>query len=289
MAVHKLLLFYRFTPIADPAAIRLWQRELCQRLGLRGRIIVSRHGINANLGGEVSAIKHYVRITREYPPFTAIDFTWSEGSGAEFPRLSVKVRDELVTFGADDELAVDTTGVVGGGQHLDPSQLHQLVGERGDEVVFFDGRNSFEAAIGRFKNAVVPSAATTKDLVAELESGKYDELKGRPVVTYCTGGIRCEVLSTLMINRGFSEVYQLEGGVLAYGEAFGDRGLWEGALYVFDDRVSISFSDDAATISACEVCGTATSDYRDCVAEQCKGRALLCPVCAAHPLCDLHR
>ena len=155
------------------------------------------------------ALKRYVRKTRDYPAFKHIDFKWSEGTGLDdegasldFPRLSVKVRDEIVSFGAPGELRVDDGGVIGGGTKLTPEGLHELVAERGDEVVFFDGRNALEAAIGRFSDAIVPDVETTRDFVAELDSGKYDDLKGRPVVTYCTGGIRCEVLSSLMVEPG---------------------------------------------------------------------------------------
>ncbi len=289
MAVHKLVLFYRYTPIADPAAVRLWQRELCRRLGITGRIIISPQGINGNVGGQVSAIKQYVRISREYGPFADIDFSWTDGSGSEFPRLSVKVRDEVVTFGAAGEVKVDESGVVGGGRRLTPQQLHELVEARGDEVALFDGRNRFEAEIGRFRGAIVPGVDQTTDFIAALDSGAYDELKSRPVVTYCTGGIRCEVLSSLMLNRGFSEVYQLDGGIVGYGETFADRGLWEGSLYVFDDRTQIRFSADALTVGRCETCDSPTDTYRDCLADRCGGRALLCRACGSRPRCALHR
>src|SRR5690606_37311617 len=117
----------------------------------------------------------------------------------DFPKPSVKVRDEIVSFGAPDELRVDDRGVVGGGIHLSPEALHELVETR-DDVVFFDGRNALEAEIGRFKNAIVPDTDTTRDFVRLLDSGAYDDLKGKTVVTYCTGGIRCEVLSSLMVS-----------------------------------------------------------------------------------------
>ncbi|HEY5821508.1 MAG TPA: rhodanese-related sulfurtransferase [Propionibacteriaceae bacterium] len=287
--INKVLLYYAFTPLADPEAVRLWQWELCTRLGLKGRIIISPHGINGTVGGEVDACKAYARSTKTYPAFAGMDVKWSAGTGADFPRLSVKVRDEIVTFGATGELEVDAAGVVGGGVHLSPEQVHSLVDLRGDEVVFFDGRNRFEAAIGRFRNAVVPDVETTKDFLAELDGGAYDALKDRPVVTYCTGGVRCEVLSSLMITRGFREVYQLEGGVVRYGEAYGDQGLWEGSLHVFDERLKLAFSDEVAVIGRCDVCAAPTDTYRDCVAERCKGRALLCDSCAGAPRCELHR
>lgn len=294
VAVAKILLYYVFTPLADPDAVRLWQRDLAASLGLRGRILISEHGLNGTLGGEMGALKRYVRKTRDYPAFKHIDFKWSAGSGLDatgasldFPKLSVKVRDEIVSFGAPGELAVDDAGVVGGGTKLTPEALHELVAERGDDVVFFDGRNALEAAIGRFRGAVVPDVETTRDFVAELESGRYDELKGKPVVTYCTGGIRCEVLSSLMTSRGFGEVYQLEGGIARYGERFGDDGLWEGSLYVFDGRGSLDFSDHAAVIGTCVACGAATNGTANCADASCDAEFVRCErctdaTCAAH-------
>lgn len=263
--------------------MRLWQRALCEKLGLRGRILISKDGINATVGGELNAVKQYVKTTKEYKGFHGIDVKWSDGSADDFPRLSVKARDEIVSFGAPGELKVDTDGVVGGGTHLKPEELHRLVEEKGDDVVFFDGRNAFEAQIGKFKNAVVPDVETTHDFIAELESGKYDELKNKPVVTYCTGGIRCEVLSSLMVNRGFTEVYQLDGGIVRYGETFKDRGLWEGSLYVFDKRMHLEFSDEATTIGECVRCSAPTNKFENCSNPRCRHLNLYCSDCAADP------
>ncbi|MCD5345231.1 rhodanese-related sulfurtransferase [Agromyces sp. H3Y2-19a] len=295
MPVAKILLYYAFTPLADPEAIRLWQRDLAESLGLRGRLLISHDGLNGTLGGELRALKRYVRKTREYAPFKHVDFKWSEGTGLDdegrsldFPKLSVKVRDEIVSFGAPGELRVDETGVVGGGTKLDPDALHDLVGERGDDVVFFDGRNALEAEIGRFRGAIVPPTETTRDFVGLLDSGAYDHLKDRPVVTYCTGGIRCEVLSSLMTSRGFGEVYQLDGGIVRYGERYGDDGLWEGSLYVFDGRGSIDFSDHAAVIGECARCGAATSRTANCTDASCDAEFVLCEPCGAAP-CAAHR
>jgi UPF0176 protein len=280
VAIPKIVLFYVFTPLSDPEAIRLWQHTLAEANDLKGRIIVSPHGINATVGGELANVKRYVRGTRGYEPFRAADIKWSDGLGDDFPRLSVKTRAEIVTFGAPDELKVSADGVIGGGTHLSPKQVHELVGQRGDDVVFFDGRNAFEAAIGRFKNAVVPDAGTTRDFVRELDSGKFDHLKSRPVVTYCTGGVRCEVLSSLMRSRGFEEVYQIDGGIVGYGEEFGDDGLWEGALYVFDRRMSTTFSDRAATLGRCALCAAPTSRYANYPDAHGRELKLVCDQCA---------
>ena len=294
MATPKIILFYVFTPLADPEAIRLWQRELGESLGLRGRLLISKDGINGTLGGDVVALKRWVRRFREYAPFKDVDIKWSEGTGVDadgrsldFPKLSIKVRDEIVSFGAPEELRVDENGVIGGGTRLSPEGLHELIDERGDEVVFFDGRNALEAQIGRFRNAVVPDTETTRDFVRLLDSGAYDDLKGKPVVTYCTGGIRCEVLSSLMTARGFGEVYQLEGGIVRYGEKYGDDGLWEGSLYVFDKRRSVDFSDHAAVIGVCAGCGGPTNRTANCPDRSCQTQAVVCEECVAIP-CAAH-
>ncbi|MFM6963554.1 MAG: rhodanese-related sulfurtransferase [Micrococcales bacterium] len=283
MELQKVILYYGFAPVADPETMKLWQRTLCESLGLKGRILVSKHGINGTLGGNMSDLKKYVRATKQFPGFGKIDFKWSDGTGDEFPRLSVKNRNELVAFMTPDEVLVDKNGVTNGGKHLKPAEVNKLVEERGDDVVFFDGRNAFEAKIGKFKNAIVPDVDTTHDFVRELESGKYDHLKDKPIVSYCTGGIRCEILSAVMINRGFKEVYQIQGGIVRYGEQFKDKGLWEGSLYVFDNRMVMDFSDEAKVIGECEACGNPTNSFRNCSNLGCKDLVLLCDVCAAKP------
>lgn len=280
MTLQKVILFYGFAPVSDPNALRLWQRDLCENLGLTGRIIISEHGINGTLGGRMKALKKYVRKTKEFPGFGKIDFKWSSGTGDDFPKLVVRVRDELVSFGAADQLAVTQDGVVGGGTHLSPREVHELVASRGDEVVFFDARNSFEARVGKFRNAIVPNVETTRDFVMEFESGKFDHLKDKPIVAYCTGGVRCEVLSAVMKSRGFQEVYQITGGIVRYGETFGDDGLWDGSLYIFDNRMSIDFSDHTKVLGRCDECGVPTNSFYDQHAKPGRTLALLCQPCA---------
>lgn len=277
--MEKVILYYKFVPLSDPHMVMLWQKELCKRLGLKGRIIVSKHGINGTLGGDLENLRQYKRDMNASVTFRGITYKWSDGTDAVFPRLSVKVRPELVAFDRPDEIEVTEKGVSGGGKHLKPEQVHKLVEERGDDVVFFDGRNAYEAAVGKFKNAVVPDTKTTRDFVKELESGKYDDIKDKPIVTYCTGGIRCEALSVLMKNRGFEEVYQIDGGIVKYGEKYGDEGLWEGSLYVFDVRMSHRFSDKSVDIGKCVHCCGKTSNYENCADKLCNRLILICDNC----------
>lgn len=278
--MQKILLYYKFTPLEDPEALKLWQKTLCDSLNLRGRILISKQGLNGTVGGEMADLKAYIKATKTYPAFKNTVFKWSEGGREHFPRMSVKNRKELVGFkNSDNEFEVDENGVVGGGKHLKPKQVHELVEQFGDDVIFFDGRNAHEASVGKFKNAVVPNTNTSRDFIAELESDKFDDIKDKKVVTYCTGGIRCEVLSSMMKKRGFKDVYQIDGGIVKYGEAYGDDGLWEGSLRVFDDRMTMDFSDHAKTIGECTHCQGKTSNFENCANVACNDLVLICDTC----------
>lgn len=282
--MQKIILYYKFTPISDPEAVKLWQKTLAESLDLKGRVLISNQGINGTLGGDIKALKTYVKNTKQFLAFKDMIFKWSEGTADDFPRLSVKTRRELVGFkNSDTEFEVDASGVIGGGTHIKPKQVHELVEKYGDDVVFFDGRNEHEAKIGKFKNAVVPNTNTSRDFIAELESDKYDDLKDKKVVTYCTGGIRCEVISAMMKKRGFTDVYQIDGGIVKYGEAYGDDGLWEGSLRVFDNRMTMEFSDHAKTIGECTHCGGKTSNFENCALASCNDLVLICEDCKQDP------
>ncbi len=257
--MKKVILYYKFVPIADPSMVMRWQKELCFRLNLKGRILVSEHGINGTLGGDIENLREYKREMNRSIVFKNITYKWSDGDGSEFPKLRVKVKPEIVAFEASNELEVSESGITNGGKHLKPAAVNELVRERGDEVIFYDGRNMYEAEIGRFKNTIIPNVKTSRDFIRDIEEGEISKYKDRPIVTYCTGGVRCEILSVLMKNRGYKEVYQIDGGIVKYGEKFKDDGLWEGKLFVFDDRMQVSFSPEAKDIASCESCGVKTS------------------------------
>ncbi len=287
--MNKVILYYKFVPVTDPAMTVRWQKELCARLQLKGRIIVSKHGINGTLGGDIENLREYKREMNRSVVFKGIVYKWSNGNGEEFPRLSVKERPELVAFGVPDEVQVDEKGVVGGGKHLKPEALHKLMAEKGNDVVFFDGRNAYEAAVGKFKDAIVPETETTHDFISEIESEKYDNIKDKPVVTYCTGGVRCEILSALMKKRGFKDVYQIDGGIVKYGEKYGDDGLWEGSLYIFDGRMNHRFSDKSQDIGTCIYCNKNTSRYINCADVSCNKLVLVCEQCDQKTHCKTHQ
>lgn len=289
MSTYSTILFYKFFPVADHALFRLWQRELCLRLELKGRIIVSPHGINGTLGGERAQLRTYLREVQQWPAMGKLDPKWDhELPENPFPRLSVKARDELVTF-QWPEVEVTPTGIANPGAHLRGEQLDELLRKYlrpddaqladviGRDVLFLDGRNDYEFEVGRFAGAYDSGVRDAKGFEPLLESGQLDEWKNKPVVTYCTGGIRCEILTPLMKKHGFHEVYQIDGGIIRYlEETRNGEGLWEGSVYTFDKRLKL-FSELATVVGKCTHCGTACDDHRNC--RSCDQQVLACSSC----------
>ncbi len=276
--MQKIILYYKFVQVDDPVSVMFWQRNLCERLNLKGRIIIARQGINGTVGGHIDDVKQYIRDMNKHPLFKGIQYKWSDGQASDFPRLSVKVRDELVTLAPDEEFDVfnSTKG-------LKPKAWHKYLQEHPDAIVL-DARNDYESDIGAFKgkNVVKPKIKNFRDIKPELDKLPKDQ----PVLTYCTGDIRCEYLSAYMKHKGFDEVYHLDGGIVKYGQEFGDEGHWEGKCFVFDKRMNLAFSGDSLDIGECVHCGDKTSNHENCANKICNRLVLVCKKCANRDLCE---
>ena len=270
-AMQKIVLYYKFVPVADPTTVMFWQRQLCQRLNLNGRIIIAEQGINGTLGGNIEDLKAYKREMNLHPSFKGIEYKWSDGSRDDFPRLSVKVRPELVTLAPDEQFDVfnSTKG-------LRPKQWHEYLKQH-PEAIVLDARNSYESDVGHFKakNIVKPKIQSFREIKQELKKLPKD----KPILTYCTGDIRCEYLSAYMKHKGFDEVYHLDGGIVKYGETYKDEGDWEGKCFVFDRRLNVAFSDQSKDIGTCVRCPARTSNHENCSNVACNGLVLLCSAC----------
>lgn len=269
--MEKIILYYKFVPVADAETVKFWQRNLCERLNLKGRIIVSEHGINGTLGGDIKQLKLYTREMNQHPVFKGIQYKWSDGQRDDFPRLSVKVRPELVTLAPGE-----TFDVFSSTKGLKPKQWHDYI-QKNPDVLILDARNDYESEIGAFKgkNVIKPKIKAFRDIKPELDKLPKD----KPILTYCTGDIRCEYLSAYMKHKGFDEVYHLDGGIVKYGQEFKDKGFWEGKCFVFDNRLNIAFSEEAEDIGACEHCGKRTSNHENCANRACNLFALVCEDC----------
>jgi len=264
---NAVILYYKYVALPDPQGERDAQRALCELLGLKGRVLIASEGINGTLSGTSNAVDAYIAAMDAHPHFAGIEYKRDASAEVPFPKLKVKVRPEIVTLGAEIDPA-------GGATKLTPAEFHELI--QNPDVVLFDARNDYESAIGKFRGAVTPGIKLFKDLPAALD--EYEDLKDKTVVTYCTGGIRCEKASALMKSRGFKKLYQLEGGIIQYAKAY-PEGAFEGECFVFDDRMSVAFNDHPQALGTCHFCSAGTNDYYNCQNPTCNDLILVCVDC----------
>lgn len=276
-ATYEILLYYRYVTIPDPEDYWRRHRELCESLGLRGRIIIGGEGINGTISGPTEATRAYREALLADPMTADIEFKIDPGEGHVFPKLSVKLRPEIVTLGLPDEADIDPNAV--SGTRLSPREFYEAM--QRDDVVIIDGRNDYEAELGRFKGALCPPIRNFRDF-PEWAREHADHLRGKKLLTYCTGGIRCEKLSGYLRREGYGEVYQLDGGIVKYGKDPGVRGRdFEGLCYVFDERVGIevNHTETRRVISHCRHCGCEEPRYGNCRDPECNEQIFVCPAC----------
>lgn len=277
MHAFRVLLYYRYVRIEDPDGYARRQRELCGELNLRGRILVGDEGINGTVSGTTENAARY-RETMEADGRTrGMPFKIDAWSSHVFPKLSVKVRREIVSLGLAEGGGVDPNRQTG--QRLSPAEFYRAMQD--ENALVIDGRNNYESALGRFAGAVCPDLENFRDFPGWIESNR-EMLQGRKILTYCTGGIRCEKLSALLLREGFEDVSQLEGGIVEYGRDEEVRGRdFEGECYVFDQRVGVPVNrtETERIVSCCERCGEPSPRYRNCSYAPCNRQFFLCESC----------
>ncbi len=275
---YQILLYYKYTDVSDPQALMHSQKTLCTKLGMKGRIIVAYEGINGTIEGTRSACKEYMEIMKADPRFTDIHWKISDGTpdGSAFPRLSVKVRKEIVSLHlADDSEDINPNEITG--THLTPEELRAWY-EEGKEFHIVDMRNDYELRSGKFEGTIFPELNNFRDLKKNLS--KIGHLKNKPVLTVCTGGVRCEKASGLLVREGFENVYQLDGGIVSYMEKYPGKDF-KGSLYVFDKRVTMHFEDPDIheIIGRCQKCDTPSEQYVNCANLMCHDHFICCKNC----------
>jgi UPF0176 protein len=255
---YPVILFYKYVEILDAEAFAANQRALCQSLELKGRVLIATEGINGTLAGPADRIHRYVEELKSDARFSDIEIKVSRGDAGTFPKLVVKVRPEIVTLNAG-AIPPDREN------HLSPAKWKQMV-EEDPDVVLLDIRNRFESDAGRFSNARVCDIEHFRELPRFTE--RLGDLKGKTILMYCTGGIRCEKASTLFKQKGFKNVFQLHGGIAAYQEQFGNE-HWEGECFVFDQRMTVRVEEGLVQIGRCAHTGRATSRFVNCLHDPC--------------------
>jgi UPF0176 protein len=271
--MYEILLYYKYTNIAEPEALKATQEELCKNLNLKGRIIIAKEGINGTVEGLQEHTQKYIDELVKDSRFSDIHFKRSVGTGKAFPKLSIKVRSEIVSahLGADDFSPAEITG-----KYMSPEELHELL-KSDKEFYLIDMRNDYEFKVGYFENSILAPFSNFRDLPKILP--QIEHLKDKTIVTVCTGGVRCEKASGFLVKHGFKDVYQLYGGIVSYMEKYPNQDF-KGKLYVFDDRVVMGFNTTAPEheiVGKCEKCGATSDNYLDCAYIHCKGhRHFIC-------------
>jgi len=251
------------------------QRKICEELNLKGRIIVSKEGINGTIEGLTENTNKYIKYMDDDTRFTNINWKKSVGTGNAFPKLSIKVRDEIVSLHLGD---MDFNPSKITGKYLTSKELHDWF-ESKKEFYIVDMRNDYEYLSGRFENSVLPGLENFRDLKKELP--RLAHLKDKTVLTVCTGGVRCEKASGFLMMSGFNDVYQLQNGIVTYMEKYPNE-HFKGKLYVFDGRVTMGFNtkDPAHEIvGRCEKCDSPSEHYINCSTVGCHRHFIMCEKC----------
>ena len=276
----KVAAFYRFLNVADPHGLRERLQALCNEQGLLGTILVASEGFNGTLAGSHAAIRSvFAWLAKDLGLDAAIEARWTEAGDAPFRRMRVRVKKEIVTLGHPDILPHQRTGA-----HVPPTEWNALIDD--PDVLVIDTRNHYEVEVGSFPQAVDPGTDSFRqfsDFAEELAETARD----RPLAMFCTGGIRCEKATALMLELGFENVYQLQGGILKYLEDIpADENRWRGECFVFDTRVAVDRDLAEGGYVQCHACrrplsseDLASADYREgvscphCINELDEGRA----------------
>lgn len=312
-----VLLFYKYVQLDNPESVRLAQLNICKKLNLKGRIIVANEGINATLSGKSEDIEEYINYMESQEQFKNIHWKKSVGrskldklaelelsdqvsknvrnlsndeqSLEDFPKLSVKVRSEIVSAHLK---STDLNPNQVTGKYIYADELHCWF-RSGKKFYIVDMRNDYEQLVGSFRNAIDSEFGNFRDLPTILE--KIESLKDQTIVTVCTGGIRCEKASGFLVENGFSDIYQLYGGIVTYMEKYPNQDFL-GKLYVFDKRIIMGFNTDSPdhiTIGKCKKCSKDSENFVNCALPSCHKHFICCQNCYSQdsffkgsPFCD---
>lgn len=269
MEKFQVLLYYNFVKIDDYETFAADHLQFCKDLGLKGRILISHNGINGTVSGTVEQTNAYMKAMHGDARFADTYFKIDEHDGHAFKKMHVRHREELVTLRLENPIDPnDLTGT-----YLKPAEFYEAMQD--ENTVVLDTRNDYEYDVGHFRGAIRPDIKNFRDLPEWVEKNR-EQLDGKRVLTYCTGGIRCEKFTGWMIEEGFDDVAQLEGGIVAYGKDPEVQGkLWDGLCYVFDNRLTVPINHtEHVVVGVDHFDGTPCERYVNCADPVCNKQYL---------------
>jgi UPF0176 protein len=289
MKKYQTLLYYCYSPIAEAKQFAADHLKFCRLLNLVGRIIVADEGLNGTVSGTPEACRAYMNRLHADPRFVKTEFKIDEVEEPSFIKMHCRYKSEIVHSGLRNPKIIDPTKQTG--KHLEPKEFLAMKDE--EDVVILDVRSNYEHNVGRFKNAITLDIENFREFPEKIN--ELAQYKDKKILTYCTGGIKCEKASALLLHEGFKDVYQLHGGIIKYGKEAGGKDF-EGKCYVFDSRVAVDVnSENPVIVSTCFNCDTTTAKMINCANPECNehftqcdtcGDALqgcCCEVCMQHP------
>ncbi len=263
--MSSVVTFYKFVDLAELDVLCRELETRAEQSGIVGTILLASEGINGTLSGERSALEELVCWLHEQPAFTdlLVKYSAADAENPVFHRLKIRIKPEIVNMGQPDLPVAHRTGT-----HVGPEAWHQLLAD--PDVVVIDTRNDYEIDIGTFPGAVNPHTRSFREF-PEYVAGNLDPQRNKRVAMFCTGGVRCEKASSYMLEQGFEEVFQLDGGILNYLENVTvEDNHWQGECFVFDQRVSVDAALQQGSFTQCFACrralteaDTQSPDYRD--------------------------
>ena len=237
---------YKFEPLVDPVDLVSVYQQKCDDLKLKGTMLISKNGINFSLAGTQQATDTIIAFLEEDNRFLNIPLKVTYSETQPFRRMKVRLKKEIISLGRKDINPRELTG-----ERISPQDLKNLLDNK-EDVLVLDTRNEYETRVGKFENAIDLNLDTFRDFPEAVES-LPEEYKDKQIVMYCTGGIRCEKASAVMMKAGFADVKQLEGGVLDYFKETGGA-YWEGDCFVFDERVALDTELNETDYIYCYIC-----------------------------------
>jgi UPF0176 protein len=268
---YVVLTYYKYVDISNPEKFAADHLKWCRENGIKGRILVSKIGINGTCAAPRAQIEKYKNMCWADSRLADLWFKEDQGDQYTFTKIFVRVKEELVT------LRVPGIKAENCGEHISPEQLNEMI-ENDPEVVLVDMRNRYEYDLGRFEKSVPLEMASFRELPQAVD--QIEHLKDKKVIAYCTYGVRCETGTAYLKMRGFKKVYQLNGGIGTYGKAHPDK-HWKGSLFVFDRRVAMPINAQKDVIGQCLHCDKPCDVYINCVNVSCNALFICCEACAA--------
>jgi UPF0176 protein len=273
MKAYQTLLYYCYSHIQDAEQYTKSHLKFCKSLGLKGRIIIADEGINGTVSGKAEDCKAYMDYIYADGRFNATEFKIDEVDKPSFIKIHCRYKSEIVYSGLKDPSYINPAEETG--KHLEPKEFAEMKDR--DDVVILDVRSNYEHSMGKFKNAVTLDIENFRDFPAMIN--QLAQYKDKKILTYCTGGIKCEKASALLLKEGFKDVYQLHGGIIKYGKE-ADGKDFDGKCYVFDNRLAVDVNKiNPTVVSSCGNCGKTTTKMINCANPECNKHFTQCNEC----------